>query len=87
MDTLTRAWLGKRYTFKGSTKAVDHDCWDSWPLSDDQLAYAAADVCAVIDVLHAIDSSDSLRSAQPSQHEKFKLPGPIVSGDFEDASK
>jgi hypothetical protein len=87
MDTLTRAWLGKRYTFKGSTKAVDHDCWDSWPLSDDQLAYAAADVCAVIDVLHAIDSSDSLRSAQPSQHEKFKLPGPIVSGDFEDASE
>ena len=50
LDALTRAFLGRSYVLKGS---VDHDRWADWPLSDAQLAYAAGDVCAVIEVLQA----------------------------------
>ena len=70
MDALTRAWLGRAYELKGS---VDHERWGTWPLSQEQLAYASGDVCAVIDVVHAAAASASLPQG-PSAEERFEVP-------------
>lgn len=71
MDHLTRAFLNASYPFKGS---VDHENWGEWPLSELQLTYAAADVCAVIDLLHAIENSEQMRT-EPGEHERFAKAG------------
>ena len=50
LSALTTAFLGSTYDMKGT---VDHNEWDRWPIPERMRTYAAADVCAVIDVLLA----------------------------------
>ena len=52
LDELTRTFLGVEYTMKGT---VNHETWGVWPLSEPMRSYAAADVCAVMDVLQAVE--------------------------------
>ena len=51
MDAMSRTFLGVGYAFKGT---VDHTGWAVWPLSVEQLDYAASDACILVDVLLAI---------------------------------
>jgi hypothetical protein len=52
LDELTRTILGVEYTTKGTVK---HEAWGAWPLNEQMRSYAAADVCAVMDVLQAVE--------------------------------
>lgn len=50
MDAISRTYLRRSYKLKGT---VDHMLWNSWPLSREQVNYAASDVCIIVDVLRA----------------------------------
>ena len=69
LSSLTTAFLGVEYALKDS--GIDHSAWDAWPLSEVQRAYAAGDVCAVADVVAAIDDAE-WRRAGPSEEESFR---------------
>ena len=60
LDVLTRTYLGVVYAMKGT---VEHWAWGAWPLSVPMRRYATADVCVVIDVLHA---AEGLRDQGPA---------------------
>lgn len=52
LNVLCETFLGVSYTMKGT---VSHEAWGEWPLREEMQAYAAADVCAIIDVLYAAE--------------------------------